>query len=55
MILNLTEQEGKDLREFLESKIQDMRMEISHTDKPDYKDNLKIRKESLKAILAKLS
>lgn len=55
MTLNLTEQERVALKELLETKVQDLRMEISHTDKPDYKDSLKARKETLKSILAKLS
>lgn len=55
MTLNLSVSEKDALKELLESKVQDLGMEISHTDKRDYKDSLKARKEILKSILAKLS
>ncbi len=55
MTLNFTVEEAQAVREVITSKIQDLRSEISHTDKPDYKDRLKARKEILKSALAKMS
>jgi hypothetical protein len=55
MTQDLTAQEKETLKELLESKIQDMRAEIAHTDNRDYKNSLKDRKEIVKSILAKLS
>lgn len=55
MKLDLTEPEKEALKQLLELKIRDMRTEISHTDKTEYKDALKARKEIFKSILTKFS
>lgn len=55
MTLNFTVEETEALKELVAGKIQDLRAEISHTDKPDYKDMLKARKDILKSVLAKMS
>ncbi|MDG5814633.1 hypothetical protein QA601_06070 [Chitinispirillales bacterium ANBcel5] len=41
------------LLEVLESTLSELRMEISHTDSPFYKDKLRDRKEELIALLDK--
>jgi ribosome recycling factor len=48
--LELTEEERKSLIEILEADLSDLRMEISHTDRLDFRDMLKGRK----AVLGKL-
>lgn len=52
--LNLTEQEKQVLIEALESYISDLRMEIADTDRQDFRNALKSRKEVLKKVLETL-
>lgn len=49
-----TEREKEVLVEFLEEAIENLREEISASDKEEYRNMLKERKETLKSVLAKL-
>jgi len=53
--LPLEQEEKNILSEVLESKIADLRYEISDTDQHDFKQGLKDRKNLLKQILEKLN
>ena len=48
--LELTSEEAYVLRETLESYLSDLRMEIADTDRKDFRDQLKHRKELLERI-----
>ncbi|MFV1950911.1 MAG: hypothetical protein ACC630_02970 [Nitrospinota bacterium] len=54
MELKLDEKQVEVLKNFLESEISDLGMEIADTDQKDYRDELKEKKEVLKGILASL-
>lgn len=49
-----TEREKEVLVEFLEEAISNLRSEIAASDKEEYRNMLKDRKETLKGVLAKL-
>lgn len=49
-----TEREKEVLVEFLEEAIANLREEIAASDKEEYRNMLKERKETLKSVLAKL-
>ncbi len=49
-----TEREKEVLLEFLEEAISNLRAEIAASDKEEYRNMLKERKETLKGVLAKL-
>jgi len=49
-----TKQEKEVLLEFLEEGISNLRREIASTDKEEYRNMLKGRKETLKSVVAKL-
>ena len=49
-----TEREKEVLLEFLEEAISNLRSEIAASDKEEYRNMLKERKETLKGVLAKL-
>ncbi len=49
-----TEREKEILAEFLDEAISGLRSEIAASDREEYRDMLRERKETLKSILAKL-
>ena len=51
--LPLTPEEAQVLRELLESAAGDIQPEIHHTRTPDYKDELRHRREVYRALLGK--
>ncbi|MBI5840096.1 MAG: hypothetical protein HZB19_08330 [Chloroflexi bacterium] len=52
--LQLTREEQRMLREIIEADLSDLRVEIVSTDRLDFKNALKRRKETLSSILEKL-
>lgn len=52
--LQLTPDELQLLKDMLENDLSDLRMEITHTDRSDFKDSLKQRKQLMADILEKL-
>lgn len=52
--LDLNPQEQQILKEALESYISDLRMEIADTDKQDYREKLKHRREVLDKVVEAL-
>ncbi len=52
--LDLTDQESAILREVLESYLSDLRMEIADTDRQDFRDGLKTRKDVIGKVLEAL-
>jgi len=52
--LDLSPQEQEILKEALESYISDLRMEIADTDKQDYREKLKHRKDILNKVVETL-
>ena len=54
MDLHLTEDDTALLREILNAAFRDLRFEIADTDNHEYKQGLKQREESLRAILDQL-
>lgn len=52
--LQLTPEELQLLKDVLENDLSDLRMEITHTDRSDFKDSLKQRKHLMADILEKL-
>jgi hypothetical protein len=52
--LELTEEQGRELRETLESYLSDLRMEIADTDRADFRQTLKRRKELLQSVVDRL-
>ena len=53
--LNLTEEEEKILHTVVDSYLSDLRMEIADTDRKDFRDMLKQRKQVLIKVLDSLS
>ena len=54
MNLSLTDAEAELLRELLDSALKDMSYEISDTDLPSYKAELRTRRETMRAVREKL-
>ena len=52
--IELTEAQAELLRDVLEIDVSDLGMEIADTDRKDFRDRLKARREMLQAVLAKL-
>lgn len=52
--LDIDEKERTILREVLESDVSDLRMEIAHTDRLDFRDMLKERKQALIKVVEAL-
>ena len=52
--LDINPQEQEILKEALESYLSDLRMEIADTDKQDYRDKLKHRKDVLNKVVEAL-
>jgi hypothetical protein len=52
--LELTTEEGHDLRFILASYLSDLRMEIADTDRQDFRESLKRREEFIKKLLTAL-
>lgn len=52
--IDLTSEELQLLREILESTLSDLRMEIVDTDRSDYKESLKQRKDLLTRLVEKI-
>ncbi len=52
--IELTAEEAEALRDLLEHHLSDLRMEIADTDRKDFREQLKERKELLRKIQAKL-
>ncbi len=52
--LQLSESEGSILATALDSYLSDLRMEIANTDRKDFRDGLKLRKEALTNVLEQL-
>jgi len=52
--IELTPEEAQVLRQVLECCLDDLRDEIRHTDKKDFRNRLKSQEESLKHLLQRL-
>jgi hypothetical protein len=52
--LELTTEEGQELRLILTSYLSDLRMEIADTDRQDFRESLKRREEFIKVLLSRL-
>ena len=52
--IELTDEEGGALQELLEYALSELRMEIADTDRKDFREKLKARKELLMTIQKKL-
>jgi hypothetical protein len=52
--LDLNDKQQEILREILNSAVSDLRYEIADTDNSEFKDNLKVRRDEVAAILEKL-
>ena len=52
--LNLSEDEQNIIENILENNISDLSMEITNTDKMDYRDKLKIKRNVLQKLLKSL-
>jgi hypothetical protein len=52
--ISISEQDARALRETLEVKLHDLRMEISHTDSPRFRDQLYQLEGALKRLLEQL-
>lgn len=52
--LNLTDEERNMLMEILENNLSDLRMEIAHTDRLDFRNTLKDKKHVLEKTLVSL-
>ncbi len=52
--LNLSPEQAEVLKQTLTSYLSDLRLEISATDNHDFREQLKAKEETLKAILADL-
>jgi len=52
--LDLNDKQQEILREILDSAVSDLRYEIADTDNSEFKDNLKVRRDEVAAILEKL-
>lgn len=50
MELVLSEEEAEVLRDFLRAQFGNLSMEISHTDNPDYRRDLRVRRDVLLRI-----
>ena len=50
--IELSTTEAEILRNALESYLSDLRMEIADTDSQDFRDQLKVRKEVLRKVIA---
>ena len=55
MTIDLTVDEVRILRDFLETQIADLGSEIHHTRTPDYHNSLKVLREKLKTLDRELS
>ena len=53
--LELTTEEGQDLREEVTKRLTELDHEIAHTDSMDFKDMLKRRRDVVRTFLGKLS
>ena len=53
--LELTTEEGQDLREEVTKRLTELDHEIAHTDSMDFKDMLKRRRDVVRKFLGKLS
>lgn len=53
--LDLTDVEAQTLRTTLEQYLSDLRMEIADTDRQDFRETLKERKEVLQGLLGRLA
>ncbi|MFZ0454407.1 MAG: hypothetical protein WCE54_17210 [Ignavibacteriaceae bacterium] len=52
--LNLSEDEQNIIKDILENNISDLSMEITNTDKMDYREKLKIKRNVLQKLLKSL-
>lgn len=52
--LKLNPEELTILKEILENYLSDLRMEISHTDRLDFREQLKLRKQVVQKVLEQL-
>jgi hypothetical protein len=50
MQLTLSDEEAHVLREFLDQQLGGLSMEISHTDNPAYRSDLRVRRDTLRRI-----
>ncbi len=55
MEFNLQPEEGKLLARILSEYLSDLRMEISNTEKYEWRENLKQEEEMIKAMMARLN
>jgi len=54
MKIELTDEQGADLRELLRGALSDLSSEIAATDNPSYRDGLRARRTSLQGALTQL-
>ena len=54
MELDLSDEEAAALRELLDSHLSDMYAEISHTDNPGFRSQLRTHRELIREVRAKL-
>jgi len=54
MLITLEDAELAVVREMLEAEARDLRHEIHYTDKPEYKQELKVRLHTVEGLLGKL-
>jgi hypothetical protein len=52
--ISMSEADAGMLREMLEARLRDLRLEISHTDSPRFREGLNAREEMLQRLLAQL-
>jgi hypothetical protein len=52
--LELNESEQAALAEVLKNSLSELREEVAHTDRPDYRNHLKEHEQSIRQILSKL-
>jgi hypothetical protein len=55
MQLELTSDEAAVLREMIEAHLGDLSMEISHTDSPTFRQALRLRRDVLRLIAARIA
>lgn len=52
--ISMSETDASMLREMLETRLRDLRMEISHTDSPRFREELNAREDMLQRLLDQL-
>lgn len=55
MIIELTEEEREELVRLVSREVSELGPEIRHTDRADYRDDLKAEKKALRSLLERLT